>query len=157
MPSLSWCRAILQIPSVPRRLASTERGIATVIQELQALSTELQRLSVSHQALHDAVVAADAERKLVIEELQRLGVSHDVLTQAVRAAEADRRRFGERIESAASRTDGVARASAKALGVAVSTVVDTQKELLDVILEKNIDRTATIAAPSVATRSAEAT
>jgi seryl-tRNA synthetase len=150
---LSWCRSISRISSVPGRLDSAERGIHAILKEVRAVATDLELSGRSHQAMNDAIAAADAERRLVIEELQRLGVSHQALVAAIVAADAERtlvikelQRLGashevlaQAVGNVAARTDEVARASAKALGVTLTAVVDTQKELLDLVLEKRID------------------
>jgi glycosyltransferase involved in cell wall biosynthesis len=109
---------------------------------------------------------SEAERALTTElsnELRRLKGGHLALTNAVEAlivavhaAEADSHAFGERIERAAARADEVARASAKTLGIALTTFVDAQKQLLALVLEKNVDERTSLGGSLSASGSTEA-
>ena len=83
-------------------------------------------------------------------ELRRLT---DALGTTI-GTDAERRASGERIESATARTEEVARASAKSLGIALATFVDAQKQLVALLLEKNVDeRTSSGGRPSASVSS----
>jgi cytochrome c-type biogenesis protein CcmH/NrfF len=128
------------------------------------LANELRCLRGGDQTLTDALVALTGRHQALIDALEALTGRHqalidalEALTVAAHAAEADRRALGDRIESVAARTDDVARASAKALGIALTTFVDAQKQLLALVLEKDVDEGTSRGGPSPASGSTEVT
>jgi chromosome segregation ATPase len=154
---LSSCRNVLRLPLIPRRIDRAEQALKELANELQGIHAIEMELANQLQAMHDTEMELANELRRLSRGQQAVTDALGTLTPAVYAAEADRRTLGERIESAAARTDEVARASAKALGIGLTTFVDAQKQILALILEKDFDKRTSSGGLPTASGSTEAT